>query len=102
MTFERGVFQMIENRPRSLPRRVLGALGRGLDQSRRLFVNVLFVALVAVASSGGPKVPKGGALVVAPKGNVVEQLSARSPRDLVGGLAGASAEETLLKDVQDA
>jgi protease-4 len=97
---------MNDARPRSLPRRVLSALGRGLDQSRRVFVNVLFlllvVGLLVAAFAGGPKVPKGAALVVAPKGNIVEQLSARSPRDLVAGLAGGGPEETLLKDVLDA
>ena len=83
---------MNDTRPRSLPRRVLSALGRGLDQSRRVFVNVLFlvivVGLLAAVFAGGPKVPKGAALVVAPKGNLVEQLAARSPQDLVTGLAG--------------
>lgn len=98
---------MNEPRPRSLPRRVLSALGRGLDQSRRFFVNGLFlvfvVALLAAAFAGGPKVPKGAALVIAPKGALVEQLSSRSPQDLVAGLAGGSrAEETLLKDLLDA
>jgi protease-4 len=98
---------MNDTRPRSLPRRVLSSLGRGLDQSRRVFVNVLFLAIVvgllAAAFAGGPKVPKGAALVVAPKGNLVEQVAARSPQDLVAGLAGGSkAEETLLRDVLDA
>ncbi|MBK6406819.1 MAG: signal peptide peptidase SppA [Holophagales bacterium] len=98
---------MNDNRPHSLPRRVFSGLGRGLDQSRRVFVNVLFLVLVvgllAAALAGGPKVPKGAALVVAPKGNLVEQVAARSPQDLVAGLAGSGrAEETLLKDVLDA
>ena len=97
---------MTDSRPRSLPRRVLSSLGRGLDQSRRLFVNALFLALVvallAAAFGGGPKVPKGAALVIAPKGAIVEQLSTRSPQDLVAGLAGGKADETLLKDVVDA
>ncbi len=98
---------MNDTRPRSLPRRILSGLGRGLDQSRRVFVNVLFLAIVvgllAAAIAGGPKVPKGAALVVAPKGNLVEQVATRSPQDLVAGLVGGSkAEETLLKDVLDA
>lgn len=98
---------MNDNRPHSLPRRVFSGLGRGLDQSRRVFVNVLFLVLVvgllAAVFAGGPKVPKGAALVVAPKGNLVEQVAARSPQDLVAGLAGGGkAEETLLKDVLDA
>ena len=97
---------MNDTRPRSLPRRVLSALGRGLDQSRRVFVNVLFLAIVigllAAVFAGGPKVPKGAALVVAPKGALVEQLAARSPQDLVDSLAGGGPKETLLKDVLDA
>ena len=97
---------MNETRPRSLPRRMLCGLGRGLDQSRRVFVNVLFLAIVvgllSAVFAGGPDVPKGGALVVAPKGNLVEQLTARSPQDLVSGLAGGGQAETLLRDVVDA
>lgn len=93
-------------RPRSLPRRVLSALGRGLDQSRRLFVNALFLAVVVAFLStvlaGGPKVPKGAALVVAPKGALVEQLAARSPQDVVDSLAGGGPKETLVRDVLDA
>ena len=41
---------MNEPRPRSLPRRVLSALGRGLDQSRRFFVNGLFLVFVVIDS----------------------------------------------------
>ncbi len=97
---------MNEPRPRSLPGRILSALGRGLDQSRRLFVNTLFlvivVVLLAAVFAGGPKVPKGAALVVAPKGALVEQVAARSPQDLVDDLAGGGQKETLVKDVLDA
>ena len=97
---------MNDERPRSLPRRALSALGRGINVSRIVFLNVLFfsavVGILAALLSGGPKVEKGSALVVAPKGNVVEQLSAKSPRDLVGNLAGGGGDETLLKDLVDA
>ncbi|MBK8598592.1 MAG: signal peptide peptidase SppA [Holophagales bacterium] len=97
---------MNEPRPRSLPGRVLSALGRGLDQSRRLFVNALFlvivVVLLAAVFAGGPKVPKGAALVVAPKGALVEQVAARSPQDLVDDLAGGGQKETLVRDLLDA
>ena len=97
---------MNDDRSRSLPGRFFSSLGRGLDQSRRVFVNVLFLALVvgllAAVVAGGPKVEKGAALVVAPKGNLVEQVSARSPQDLVAGLAGGGEEQTLLRDVLDA
>lgn len=98
---------MNDARPRSLPRRVLSALARGLDQARRFSVNALFlalvVALVAAVFAGGPKVPKGAALVVAPKGDIVEQLSARSPQEVVQGLAGGGeTDQALLRDLQDA
>ena len=98
---------MPDARPGSLPRRVLSAFGRALDQARRFSVNALFlalvVALVAAALAGGPKVPKGAALVVAPKGDIVEQLSARSPQEVVQGLAGGGeTEQALLRDLLDA
>lgn len=97
---------MDQIRPRSLPRRFLAATASGLDGARRAVVNALFLAiavvLVAGAIAGGPKVPKGSALVIAPRGPLVEQLSARSPRDLVSDLAGGGRDETLVKDVVDA
>jgi len=72
----------MENRPRSFPVRLLSGFWRGVDESRRFVVNILFlalvVALVVAAFSGKPKVPKGGALVVKPRGDIVEQLTARS------------------------
>lgn len=97
---------MNSERPRSLPRRVLSAIGRGLAIVRNTFFNVLALAVVvgllAALFAGGPKVEKGSALVLAPEGNIVEQLSTKSPSDLVESLAGGGTDETLLKDVVDA
>jgi len=48
----------MEYRPRSLPVRILAGFWRGVDESRRFVVNVLFLALVVVlvgaAISAGP------------------------------------------------
>lgn len=97
---------MDQIRQRSLPRRLLASFARGLDNARRAAANTLFlifvVFLFVAALAGGPKVPKGGALVLAPKGPLVEQRTSRSPGDLLSGLAGAVREETLVKDLVDA
>lgn len=95
---------MSENRP-SLFSRLL----RGLDGLRRLVVNALFfgilLGLAVAAWRARPKVPDGAALVVKPRGTLVEQLSAGDPlQRLLAGSAGvgAAAQETLLKDLVDA
>ncbi|HEY8233484.1 MAG TPA: signal peptide peptidase SppA, partial [Vicinamibacteria bacterium] len=95
-----------DERPRrSLFSRLLG----GLDGLRRFLVNVLFFGLLAglvIASFGGkPKVPDGAALMLKPRGTIVEQLSPVDPveRFLSSNTgAGAAASETLLKDLVDA
>ncbi len=96
----------MESSKRSLPVRVLSGFFRGLDVSRRVFVDLLFLALVlAVVGSafgGRPKVPKGGALVVKPHGVVVEQLAGRSLGGAFRGILGEAGHETLLKDLIDA
>jgi len=87
--------------------RLLGGLWRLLDGTRRAAVNLLFlliaIALVGAAFAGKPRVPGSTALVIDPRGPIVEQLST-SPRDrLLGGLSGSGArQETLLKDLLDA
>ena len=95
---------MLDERP-SLFTRVL----RGLDGLRRFLVNVLFFGLLAglvIASLGGrPKVPDGAALVLNPRGTIVEQLAPVDPVERLVARstgAGAMASETLLKDLVDA
>jgi protease-4 len=91
---------------RSRIARAAAALWRGLDATRRASLNLLLLALlvglVVGLVSGGPSVKKGAALVVAPKGELVEQLTARTPRGLLSGGFADGAEETLLKDLTDA
>jgi protease-4 len=87
--------------------RILGGIWNGVDATRKVAVNLLFiaivVALIALAfRSDTPEIAEGSALVVAPKGRLVEQLTARSIQQVVDEARGAAAPETLLKDVLDA
>ncbi len=79
----------------------------GIDAARRVFVNLLFLALVVVLlvvlfSSDDPEIADTTALVIAPKGQLVEQLTGQSIQRLVDEARGAVPPETLLKDVIDA
>jgi len=69
-------------------------------------MNLIFIAIpVAIILGllwGGPKVPSGGALVVEPKGEIVEQLSFPSVSGLFEGATRDGNPETLLKDLIDA
>lgn len=88
------------------PRSFFSRLGGGLDSSRRFAVNFLFlavvIALVVSFFTGGPKVPSAGALVLNPKGTLVEQLTAQTARGLIDSALSGPSEETLLKDLLDA
>jgi protease-4 len=80
---------------------------RGIDAARRVFVNLIFVALVIVLlvvlfSDDSPEIADGTALVIAPKGQLVEQLTGQSIQRAVDEARGAVPPETLLKDVLDA
>jgi protease-4 len=55
-----------------------------------------------VFSSDEPEIPDTAALVVAPNGRLVEQLTARSLERMLDEARGAVGPETLLKDVLDA
>jgi len=87
--------------------RLLGGTWRAIDSSRKVAVNLLFLAivialLVVVFSSDEPDIADTTALVVAPKGQLVEQLSAKSIEQMIDEARGAATPETLLKDVIDA
>ena len=95
---------MVEERPSSLTR-VL----RGLDGLRRFLINVLFFGLLAgllIASlSGRPTVPNGAALVLNPRGTIVEEVASVDPVERFvsrGTSTSAVASETLLRDLLDA
>jgi len=62
---------------------------------------VLFGFIVAALHTSVPVVPRSAALVVAPEGELVEQLSTDPVRRAFGQASGGPAPETLLKDVID-
>ena len=87
--------------------RVLRALWRGIDAARKVFVNLLFLVIVVallalVFRSDKPDIADTTALVIAPEGRLVEQLTAKSFDQLVEEAQGNAVPETLLKDVLDA
>jgi len=79
----------------------------GVDGARRVFVNLIFVALVIVLlvflfSDDDPDIADTTALVIAPKGQLVEQLTGQSIERMIDEARGAVPPETLVKDVVDA
>ena len=80
---------------------------RGIDAARQIFVNLLFLALAAALlfilfHDDSPEVADNTALVIALKGQLVEQLTGQSLGRMINGARGAVQAETLLKDVVDA
>ncbi len=79
---------------------------RLLDGVRRVLHLILLLALfgliLAALHTSVPAVPRTAALVIAPEGELVEQLSAAPVRRALGQASGGPAPETLLKDVLDA
>jgi protease-4 len=63
---------------------------------------VIFGFILAALHGSIPSVPRSAALVIAPEGDLVEQLAIDPLRRAVGEASGNTASETLLKDVLDA
>lgn len=83
--------------------RGLAKLWKWSNAVRVAIVNVLFFVLLIVVlafamRSDAPDFAEKNALVLAPKGTLVEQLSAEGP-SLSGLITGGAGEETLLRDV---
>src|ERR1700743_2549136 len=83
-----------------------GLIWRILDGIRKtlhlLLMLVIFGFILAALHTSNPIVPRSAALVIAPPGELVEQLSGASVRRALGEASGGPAPETLLKDVIDA
>jgi protease-4 len=62
---------------------------------------VIFGFILAALHTSAPVVPRSAALVIAPEGELVEQLSGDPVRRAFGEASGGPAPETLLKDVID-
>ena len=63
---------------------------------------VIFGFILAALHTSIPLVPRSAALVIAPEGELVEQLSTDPVRRAFGQASGGPAPETLLRDVTDA
>lgn len=92
--------------PRSLPLRIVAAIWRGLDRLRRLLhlLLLLTILLIVLASLIGERVlvPSKAALVIAPQGTLVEQLSGDALQRAFARARGTRIQETALRDVIDA
>ena len=78
-----------------------------IDSARKVTFNLLFLflamgLLATLFSNDDPKIAKTTALVIEPKGKLVEQLTAQTVGSLIDQAGGAESLETLLKDVIDA
>ena len=85
-------------------RKLLAGAWRGVTAARRITLNLLFLAivialLVSALSDGKPKVPKSTALVIAPKGRIVEQLAGDAVELAKAKLTGNTKPETLGRDL---
>src|ERR1700686_1016230 len=83
-----------------------GLVWRILDGIRRVLhlvlLLVIFGFILAALHTSIPIVPRSAALVIAPEGELVDQLSSDPVRRAFGQASGGPAPETLLKDVTDA
>ncbi len=67
-----------------------------------LLLLVIFGFILAALHTSIPIVPRSAALVIAPEGELVEQLASDPVRRAFGQASGGPAPETLLRDVTDA
>src|SRR6202035_3255565 len=83
-----------------------GLVWRILEGIRRvlhlILLLVVFGFILAALHTSIPNVPHSAALVIAPEGEIVEQLSSDPVRRAFGQASGGPAPETLLRDVTDA
>lgn len=84
---------------------VLSSIGRGLDFLRKtlhlILLLILFGFVVGLLAKSTPKILAKGALVVAPEGQIVEQLSGDPLDRALQEAQGAAISETLLWDLLD-
>jgi protease-4 len=97
----------MDTTPRKGPAlRAISAIWRGLDRLRRMLhlILLLGVFLLLLASAFGERVfvPSTAALVIAPEGALVDQLSGDPLSRAIAKARGSPIEETLLRDVLDA
>ncbi len=83
-----------------------GLVWRILDGIRRvlhlILLLVIFGFILAALHTSIPMVPHSAALIIAPEGELVEQMASDPVRRAFGQASGGPAPETLLRDVTDA
>ena len=88
------------------PRSFFSGLWRGLDGLRKvlhlLLLLAIFTLVIAAVRGSVPRIPAKAALLVAPEGQLVEQLSGEPVERAVEEARGAEHMETLLWDLTDA
>jgi protease-4 len=97
----------MEEAKQGIVSRIGCGLWKGLDTSRRVVVNLIFLAIVIalfgmLLSDDDPDVPDTAALVLSPNGVIVEQLDGDSVERALNELRGVAGPQTLLKDLLDA
>lgn len=92
-----------QSKPPSLIGRALRATWAGIDFSRRLLLNLLFVLvmlfLLLALFARAPELQPRSALVIAPAGMLVEQYSVDPLSRAIGRLTGEQMPETQLRDL---
>ena len=86
--------------------RIFKGIWGAIDATRKVAVNLLFLVIVVVLltvvfSSDEPEIADATSLVIAPQGQLVEQLSAKGIEQMIDEARGTATPETLLKDVID-
>ena len=91
---------------RGWPMRIVTAIWHGLDRLRKLLhlIVLLGLFLLLLVSTVGERVfvPNRAALVIAPEGVLVDQLSGDPLERAIARIRGTPLQETLLRDVLDA
>jgi protease IV len=91
---------------RALPLRVLSGIWRGLDRLRRvlhlIFLLGIFLFLIVGAVGERVLIPGTAALLIAPRGTLVDQLSGDALDRALARAQGAPLRETLVRDIVDA
>lgn len=95
-----------ESPSRSRVLRMATSLYQGAETVIRFALTFVLLGLLAALAlavwRGRPRVPSGAALVLDIKGDIVEELSARSARDVLRGAGGGTRQETSARDLIDA
>jgi protease-4 len=96
----------MEQHKRNLFLRVARAAWRGLELASRALLVILFLAILVglsmLARGDTPEVPKSAALVIAPRGRLVEQLAGDPLDRAMQKFTGQEVPETLWRDLDDA